>query len=195
MCRISLMMFVVVAVLTMRSAMNSHSVSVEEASVQTSQAVRGGAASCAGELPISFCLGESHACGEYDCVTQNLGFPTYENVHECLSTGRMRNRWFAWTCVTVYSYPGQWWNKEFCGTWSESWCFNRDTCDNSCKLTMNTYKCRSIITKSPPIKEGRFDELRGEGGACQIEYIADNRKNKTVITDCLPSFAQTLPIR
>ncbi len=195
MSRISLMVLVVAAVLAVRDTESVHSFSVGEASVQGSLEVRGGAASCAGEIPNGICYGQSSVCSDYNCVSRSLGFPTFETVWECESSGQIRNRWFAWTCVTVFAYPGQWYDKEFCGTMFESWCFDRDTCSGNCRTVLGIKKCQSITTNLPPIKEGRFDELRGEGGACQIDYIAYNTKSTSATADWLPSFAQSSPMR
>ena len=187
---ISLLLLVVLAVLCIHTAMNAPWVSVGDASVQSSLSVCGGAGVCAFDMPTSICYGENKRCWGLKCDGTDVGFFAPEIVWSCSKTGHIRHRWISWDCTYISFPEGQKYPSFSCGPLTSSWCFNRDTCaQEPCTKVGASMMCKTLKTKLPPIKEGRFDERVGDGKGCVIQSTASTNRGKSNIACLLPSFA------
>ena len=183
MSRISLMIVVVLAAVSIQITMDAARVSVGNTSTQASHTARGG--SCATSQFASYCTGMAYAsCSQTTCTrffeTNLLGIDIAGTAHyKCLRPdgsnrkGNIRVREYLLGCTSI-SLPDFIYDSRTCLPPSSVCCWQYNTCSSICEEVEGENKCKNINTEVYDYDEesGMMDwEQSGDLEECRADVI------------------------
>lgn len=198
MSRNYVMMMLCVGLVLCHAAMDTNRVTVDAASVETSSAVRGGATTCAIDLPGGWCWATSpeaecqdQACTLIVVTTTNIaGNVSTTFSHSCQEVGKIRFRWFWSVCTYMSTPPFFSFPSTTCGPPTPGKCFQMKPCEG-CGPVAGVMMCKiKIPAPNLPIFAGFFEESAGDQVSCSIDLYAAEKRPRSTIAFVLPSFRE-----